>query len=261
MALATVPQHLIMIGDPKQLPATVLSVEVHAAGRNISAMQRLMDGCRYPCAYLNIQYRMHPEILAFPNRMFYENSLITAPTVLHRAGVLRHDRDSRVSMSASPEEKLIPTQKPKLKKKKKMIINKISSEDEESDIENIGFVLSTDEMQAGAPTDIVLSRQVGGKDLHTPPRSSSAEVCGTGMPRWLKGYAFIDVGLSSLYESVIPQLPTGARSGCGGGGGGYIGSAGSTAVGEHGGRGKSISNVAEARFISRFVFYSILLIL
>lgn len=37
-----------------------------------------------PINHLNVQYRMHPDILMFPNREFYENRLTTAHCVMNR---------------------------------------------------------------------------------------------------------------------------------------------------------------------------------
>lgn len=73
-------KNLFLIGDPMQLPATVASAQLKASGRDKSTMQRLVAN-GYPYDLLNVQYRMHPQISAFSNRMFYRNGLINADTV------------------------------------------------------------------------------------------------------------------------------------------------------------------------------------
>jgi hypothetical protein len=81
-------QKIMLVGDPKQLPPTVLSI----AGKNNNLCQSLF--CRLyslfkqntsktsPITMLTIQYRMHSEICQFPNHKFYD--LIQS----------RHEKDS-----------------------------------------------------------------------------------------------------------------------------------------------------------------------
>jgi AAA domain len=82
--LSTTPRNLILVGDPKQLPACVLSMENQRSRRGESAMQRLMERCAYPAMLLDTQYRMHPAISLLPNRLFYESSLRDSTYVLNR---------------------------------------------------------------------------------------------------------------------------------------------------------------------------------
>ncbi len=64
----------ILIGDPNQLPATVISNVAAAQSYEQSLFQRLqMSG--YPMSQLNVQYRMNPEIARFPSMHFYQNKL------------------------------------------------------------------------------------------------------------------------------------------------------------------------------------------
>jgi hypothetical protein len=72
------PLNLILIGDPKQLPPTVISEFLK--NKNLggtSTMERLMIKTEpyFPYWLLNTQYRMHSSIAAFPNRQFYENRI------------------------------------------------------------------------------------------------------------------------------------------------------------------------------------------
>lgn len=74
---------LVMSGDHKQLPPTVVSPEAQPI-LSRTLFERLV--AMYPeCrAFLNVQYRMHEDIMAFPNEVFYDGKLIAAPEVARR---------------------------------------------------------------------------------------------------------------------------------------------------------------------------------
>jgi senataxin len=55
------------VGDPEQLPATVISSRATEHGYDTSLFKRL-QGAGYPVRMLNVQYRMHPRISAFPSQ-------------------------------------------------------------------------------------------------------------------------------------------------------------------------------------------------
>ncbi|ESQ35132.1 hypothetical protein EUTSA_v10006526mg [Eutrema salsugineum] len=65
----------IMVGDPKQLPATVLSNIASKFLYECSMFERLQRA-GYPILMLTQQYRMHPEICRFPSMHFYDNKLL-----------------------------------------------------------------------------------------------------------------------------------------------------------------------------------------
>nr|CAB3487038.1 unnamed protein product [Digitaria exilis] len=62
------------VGDPVQLPATVISSTAQKLGYGTSLFKRF-QGAGFPVQMLNIQYRMHPEISIFPSKEFYEGVL------------------------------------------------------------------------------------------------------------------------------------------------------------------------------------------
>lgn len=64
----------IMIGDPQQLPATVMSQLALSLQYERSLFQRMKEN-NYPCVMLDIQYRMHPLIRQFPSEYFYDGRL------------------------------------------------------------------------------------------------------------------------------------------------------------------------------------------
>ncbi|OQR99819.1 ATP-dependent helicase [Achlya hypogyna] len=78
---------VIFVGDPKQLPATVKSVEAQDALFNRSMFERLADG-GVPRAILRVQYRMHPFLREFPSKCFYNGILSDGPVIASRLHAL-----------------------------------------------------------------------------------------------------------------------------------------------------------------------------
>ena len=75
------PQRLLAVGDPKQLPATVMSRLAERCGLNKSLHERLMYDCKWPYLMLDVQYRMRPAISAFPSHSFYGGEIQDGPNV------------------------------------------------------------------------------------------------------------------------------------------------------------------------------------
>jgi len=72
-------KRLVLLGDHKQLPPTVISEEAIEKGFSISLLERLVD--RYSNAVVSMlttQYRMNDAILEFPNSAFYDSLLKSA---------------------------------------------------------------------------------------------------------------------------------------------------------------------------------------
>ncbi|KAI5464172.1 SEN1 N terminal-domain-containing protein [Mariannaea sp. PMI_226] len=65
----------ILVGDPKQLPPTVLSQSAARFGYDQSLFVRMQQNHPKSVHLLDMQYRMHPEISVFPSREFYEGQL------------------------------------------------------------------------------------------------------------------------------------------------------------------------------------------
>ncbi|KAI0270758.1 AAA domain-containing protein [Gloeopeniophorella convolvens] len=72
---ADVSQHVVLIGDHKQLPPVIRSREAQIRGLNISLFERLTEEGVVPSIMLDTQYRMHPDISRFPATEFYARSL------------------------------------------------------------------------------------------------------------------------------------------------------------------------------------------
>ncbi|CAK5279145.1 unnamed protein product [Mycena citricolor] len=64
-------RHLSLIGDHKQLPPVISSLEAKALGLGRSLFERLTDEGEVPSIMLDTQYRMHPAISSFPSSEFY----------------------------------------------------------------------------------------------------------------------------------------------------------------------------------------------
>ncbi|XP_026377554.1 probable helicase MAGATAMA 3 [Papaver somniferum] len=74
-------QHAVLIGDECHPQARVKSRVSDEAGFGRSLFERLgLFG--HLEDLLNMQYRMHPEISSFPNRKFYKDQIIDAPSIL-----------------------------------------------------------------------------------------------------------------------------------------------------------------------------------
>lgn len=66
----------ILVGDPKQLPPTVLSQSAARFGYDQSLFVRMQRNQPDDVHLLDTQYRMHPEISVFPSQEFYEKKLL-----------------------------------------------------------------------------------------------------------------------------------------------------------------------------------------
>ncbi|KAI1379674.1 SEN1 N terminal-domain-containing protein [Hypoxylon crocopeplum] len=66
----------ILVGDPKQLPPTVLSQSAARYGYDQSLFVRMQRNHPDDVHLLDTQYRMHPEISLFPSQEFYERRLL-----------------------------------------------------------------------------------------------------------------------------------------------------------------------------------------
>jgi superfamily I DNA and/or RNA helicase len=78
---------LVLAGDHFQLPPTIISTESAKEGFDISLMERLLSAIGTKISRrLDVQYRMHSDIMSFSSDVFYENSLQADETV--RAALL-----------------------------------------------------------------------------------------------------------------------------------------------------------------------------
>ncbi|MCO5593983.1 hypothetical protein L7F22_048002 [Adiantum nelumboides] len=70
----------VLIGDPQQLPATVISRAANTLQYSRSLFERFQQGgC--PAMLLAVQYRMHPQVRDFPSRYFYQSRLVDSESI------------------------------------------------------------------------------------------------------------------------------------------------------------------------------------
>eukprot|EP00897_Mesotaenium_endlicherianum_P003105 jgi/Mesen1/2822/ME000172S01972 len=78
---------VVLVGDPAQLPPTVVSHEALQLGLPTSLFERLQTAGIKPYL-LDTQYRMHPAIAAFPAHAFYGGRLLSFPKPANRPAPL-----------------------------------------------------------------------------------------------------------------------------------------------------------------------------
>ena len=86
-------RQIVLVGDHRQLPPTVISRRAENGGLRRSLFERLVAMGIEPML-LDTQYRMHPAISDFPNRTFYEGRLVDGISAADRpnpAGLLWND--------------------------------------------------------------------------------------------------------------------------------------------------------------------------
>jgi hypothetical protein len=85
-------KHLVLAGDPLQLNGLVMSDRAKKLGFDKSLMNYFEDiKKKHPKILLATQYRMHPEISAFPNKHFYDSQLIDSEYVRSRPNLTEVD--------------------------------------------------------------------------------------------------------------------------------------------------------------------------
>ena len=72
---------MVLAGDDKQLPATIMSPLCQELGYGRSLFSRLLSQ-NFPYSLLNVQYRMHPSISRWPRTQFYGGEVSDGSNVL-----------------------------------------------------------------------------------------------------------------------------------------------------------------------------------
>lgn len=109
----TMADRVVMAGDHRQLPPTVLSQEAAEQGLRVSLFEKLAErpwGARIR-TMLTRQYRMHETIMEFASREFYEGRLEAAEAVaghtLADLGVAVDDPESLAGRALAPDQPLV----------------------------------------------------------------------------------------------------------------------------------------------------------
>ena len=88
-------RQLVLVGDHKQLPPTVISKKAERGGLGRSLFERLID-VGIQTNLLDVQYRMHPVLREYPSARFYDDRLKDGCSASERpspAGILWPDWD------------------------------------------------------------------------------------------------------------------------------------------------------------------------
>ncbi|HLF16743.1 MAG TPA: AAA domain-containing protein, partial [Candidatus Thermoplasmatota archaeon] len=81
-------RRLVLAGDPKQLPPTVVSMDAKEAGLDVTLFDRIEELTgRGRTQMLRTQFRMREPILAFSNARYYEGKVETAPSAAGQDGL------------------------------------------------------------------------------------------------------------------------------------------------------------------------------
>ena len=83
----------LLVGDPQQLPATVLSSGAAGLAYGQSLLERVCKGGQN-AQMLDTQYRMHPAISSFPRRYFYHGRLVDDESVQGENRARPYHRDA-----------------------------------------------------------------------------------------------------------------------------------------------------------------------
>tara|TARA_B100000683_G_scaffold153700_1_gene148540 strand:+ start:267 stop:2195 length:1929 start_codon:yes stop_codon:yes gene_type:complete len=102
-------RQIVLVGDHRQLPPTVISHRAEKGGLDRSLFERLVEMGIAPIM-LTTQYRMHPSISDFPNKRFYDGKLEDGVDKSDReapAGMLWPDWDAPVAFLPVEGEELL----------------------------------------------------------------------------------------------------------------------------------------------------------
>src|SRR5690606_5438549 len=76
---------VVFAGDHCQLPPTIKSREAASAGLATTLFEKCIQRQPATATMLQVQYRMHEDIMEFPSRYFYDSNLIADESVRHAA--------------------------------------------------------------------------------------------------------------------------------------------------------------------------------
>ncbi|KAI8912726.1 AAA domain-containing protein [Gorgonomyces haynaldii] len=83
---------VILVGDPNQLPPTVMSQVSKSKKYDQSLFARIAQKTPKSVMLLSIQYRMHPELSIFPSKHFYNSRLQDAPGMAEKRRAKWHEK-------------------------------------------------------------------------------------------------------------------------------------------------------------------------
>lgn len=83
-------ERIIFAGDHQQLPPTIKSNEAARSGLAVTLFEKGIQKHRSQSSMLQVQYRMHEDIMQFPSNYFYQGQLVAHESV--RRNLLRGDQ-------------------------------------------------------------------------------------------------------------------------------------------------------------------------
>ena len=81
-------RRIVVVGDPKQLPPTIIDMKCKQVGLGKSWMEKVHHLYPKKVHLLDTQYRMDPLILQFPNQHFYDNRIKSGGNICRRNPVI-----------------------------------------------------------------------------------------------------------------------------------------------------------------------------
>ena len=80
VALSRAPR-AVLAGDPRQLPPTVIDPDAEREGLGVTLFERLAERQKEAVRMLEVQHRMHEELMRFPSESMYDGRLRAAEAV------------------------------------------------------------------------------------------------------------------------------------------------------------------------------------
>lgn len=87
-------EKVVLAGDHQQLPPTIKSKDAAEQGLNTTLLEKCVALCPEAVTMLDVQYRMHTDIMGYSSKVFYNAALTAHDTVARH---LLHDADTPVA--------------------------------------------------------------------------------------------------------------------------------------------------------------------
>jgi superfamily I DNA and/or RNA helicase len=91
-------ERVVLAGDHCQLPPTIKSIEAARQGLSKTLFEKCIQNKPHTASMLQVQYRMHEDIMRFPSRYFYHDELLANATVRDHTLVKNNEDGNSVSV-------------------------------------------------------------------------------------------------------------------------------------------------------------------
>jgi predicted DNA helicase len=92
-------ERVVLAGDHCQLPPTIKSIEAARQGLSKTLFEKCIQNKPHTASMLQVQYRMHEDIMRFPSRYFYHDELLANATVRDHTLVKNNEDGNSVSVT------------------------------------------------------------------------------------------------------------------------------------------------------------------